>query len=86
MVEDNYDRERLISDLREMIKLESIGNFEDSQTISNAAWTGLNDGGEWVDSVPHEVWHFLTDADIRKKDADYLIKQTSKILIFLEQC
>lgn len=41
-------------------------------------------GGHSKATVPHIMWHFLSDSDIRAKDADYGQKQRLEIRCFVE--
>lgn len=40
--------------------------------------------GGLASSMPHFVWHFLADADIRSRDADYAALQNQRIQRFLQ--
>ena len=36
------------------------------------------------DAIPHAVWHFLSDADIRMKDVEYRASQIAEVLPAIE--
>ena len=40
----------------------------------------LAKSGDYSGDVPHVVWHFLSDADVRAKSAEYAEMQRAEIL------
>jgi hypothetical protein len=40
---------------------------------------------EQADAVPHFVWHYLADADIRLRNAEYRADQERRLLVALEE-
>ena len=75
-----------------------LRELSDSQPLNRTAlqaWQGqaqefrrfLEGQPDLIDSIPHFLWHYLADADIRLKDPEYRESQQSiveEILGFLE--
>lgn len=52
--------------------------YDQAQVIIDAKIRGANIG------VPHFLWHYLSDADIRFKDGDYAEMQNGRMKVLLQ--
>ena len=42
-------------------------------------FSALKESGSTLPDVPHVIWHFLSDADIRMKDPAYALEQEREV-------
>lgn len=47
-------------------------------------WRDLKESGDLLERMPHFISHYLSDADLRFKDADYRQKQDEQLVEALE--
>lgn len=73
------EKSRILSDIELIISLESSdleGNYEEIERISLAAISDIKSSGLEIEG---ELYRFLDDFDIRRKDPAYRDYQTSKV-------
>jgi hypothetical protein len=68
-------------ELRLVIRSELSGQLAGDALIETCtALARRLQGSSEVSTIPHEVWHYLSDADIRSKDKRYAEAQLQRII------
>jgi hypothetical protein len=75
-----------IEHLRE-ISLRSPENQEEMKALENECIELMKQIGDlgFANNCPHEIWHYLTDVDIRYKDPKYAKYQQPHFLAALDE-
>jgi hypothetical protein len=61
----------------EILRLEALEKWDEVDQLC-AHVSELARAGR-IEEFPHEVWHFLSDYDIRQRDPEYGVHQRSEI-------
>ncbi|WP_139181785.1 hypothetical protein [Edaphosphingomonas haloaromaticamans] len=77
-----YNKNDFINDVLELIRMENLSEIDESECIafSIEIIKKLKKQNDLLSKIPEEIWHFISDVDIRSKDSSYKIEQTKIIL------
>ncbi len=82
-----YTTHKLVDDLKGLLSFEVKDSLSLSQWYLQAKIVvkNIRSSAEISNTVTEDVWHYLSDADVRFKDASVKYFQEKKVIAFIER-